>query len=200
LWAVFGSFYPQGRLHLGPVVAHYQFVQGGLICCFCQAAAAPLAGQLLSSKVGQFSFVHHPQSHKISSESAMPPLWKVGLFPTPLSAFVPFPTSTCWEFSSLPHPILQGWFSVPTHPTVSDRLQFTVYLLQFCFGRGGECNLLTSCAGLCSPGAGGACVVCDIHLLGLQIYAGSFETGRNGRQFFSRQTLTGPGINLAGYR
>jgi hypothetical protein len=31
---------PQGRLQLGPVVAHYQFVQGGPICCFYQAAAA----------------------------------------------------------------------------------------------------------------------------------------------------------------
>jgi hypothetical protein len=33
LWALFGSFSPQGRMQLGSVIAHYWFVQGGQICC-----------------------------------------------------------------------------------------------------------------------------------------------------------------------
>jgi hypothetical protein len=40
-----------------------------------------------------------------------------------------------WEFSSLPHLFLQGRFSIP-HPStptaVSNRLQFAVYVFQFC--------------------------------------------------------------------
>jgi hypothetical protein len=37
----FSSFYSQGRLQSDPELTHYQFVQGGLLCCcFCQAAAA----------------------------------------------------------------------------------------------------------------------------------------------------------------
>jgi hypothetical protein len=31
--------YTQCRLQLQPEVTHFQFVQGGAICCFCQAAA-----------------------------------------------------------------------------------------------------------------------------------------------------------------
>jgi hypothetical protein len=40
LWAAFGIFCPQGRLQLWHLLTHYQFLQGGLICCFNQMAVA----------------------------------------------------------------------------------------------------------------------------------------------------------------
>jgi hypothetical protein len=40
LTSIVCSFCPQGRLQLGSVIAHYQFVQvGEICCCFFQVAA-----------------------------------------------------------------------------------------------------------------------------------------------------------------
>jgi hypothetical protein len=83
-----------------------------------------------------------------------------------------------------PTPILWGLFSAPPHP-VSVRLQLIVYISQFCSGR---FNLSGGC-----PRAGrGSCNGAGAHLLGLQIYADSFENGwlwRNGVLLFSRYLL-----------
>jgi hypothetical protein len=128
--------------------------------------------------VGQFSFKYCPQSPKTSSaiyHGHTLGCWLVT--PPPLSVFVTFPTLGHWEFSSLPHPVLQGRFSVPPHlSTVGVRLQFTVYSFQLCWGWG------SICPGIVLDYAPRGwlvelCVVHVVHLLGLQVYAGSFETG-----------------------
>jgi hypothetical protein len=87
-----------------------------------------------SSKVRQFSFLHHPQSYEIISAICHTPSlggWLVS--PTLLSVFIPHSNPTCWvlhweslfsEVGSEFHPTL----------TVSGRLQLTVYVFQFCSG------------------------------------------------------------------
>jgi hypothetical protein len=55
-----------GQVEVGPVVAHYQFVQGCLICsCFARwqlhcLTAATLAGQLLPQQSGEIQFCTPP--------------------------------------------------------------------------------------------------------------------------------------------
>jgi hypothetical protein len=129
-----------------------------------------------ASMVGQFSFIHHPQSQDISLVIFHA---QFGLLPHPsLSAFVPHLGPTPWvqflapplfsEIGSAFHPI----------PTVSGRLQFTVCVFKLCWKRDAVCLWA-----LLDYVPGGNSVICGIHLLGLQIYARSFETwpsGRNG--------------------
>jgi hypothetical protein len=73
----------------------------------------------------------------------------------------------CWEFGSLCHPHSLGHIqcSTPT-PAVSARLQFGVYVFQFCWGVTG----LFSLGGWVRE----LCVVCDAHLFLLQLHTGSF--------------------------
>jgi hypothetical protein len=67
-----------------------------------------------------------------------------------LSAFAAFPMFVHWEFGSLPHPVLQGGFSVAPPPPLSV-LEFTIYVFQFCWG---GFSLPRGCAGFCSQGMG----------------------------------------------
>jgi hypothetical protein len=106
-------------LQLGPVLAHYDFVQGGQIgCCFHQAAdtlpyicnsnwSAPPPTRCVSSSP------NIPM--RLAQRLPRPTLRSWLVSPTPLSAFIPHPDFTYLEFGSLPHPVLQGWFSIPTH-------------------------------------------------------------------------------------
>jgi hypothetical protein len=65
----------------------------------------------------------------------------------------------------------------PTHAGVI--LQFIVYAFQFCWGVSIELGLHL---GLCSGGlVGESCMVHVAHLLGLQVYGGSFETSQQGK-------------------
>jgi hypothetical protein len=99
------------------------------------------------SKVGQFSFVLCPQSHEFSSVFCHTPA-------------LPYPAPTVWEFGFLPylpHPIPRGWFSILPSP-LSGRLQFTIYVCQFCFGGVQSACVLhwimsrgQACSAWCSP-------------------------------------------------
>jgi hypothetical protein len=105
----------------------------------------------------------------------MPQLWKVGLSPHPQSQLL-FPES----LASFPTPFsgVGSMFHL-TH-TVGGRLRFTRYVSQFCSGRGSICPWAVL---VYVPRVGvveESCVVCVAHLLGLQIYTSSFETGRQG--------------------
>jgi hypothetical protein len=128
LWAVFGSFCQQGRLHLGPVVTHlHQFVQGGPICCSCQEAAVmpyccnsgwktpPLARW--GNSVFELSSL---SSRRLAQWSAMPLLWEVGLSPHPWSQLLFCTLHPLSKSSSpCPSPILWGLSRVPPHPPLS---------------------------------------------------------------------------------
>jgi hypothetical protein len=75
---------PQGRLQLGPMAAHYQFVQGGLFCCFHQVTAAlPCScnsGWLTPSPAKWDNSILCTTLSPIRSgqRSTMAPLWYVG--------------------------------------------------------------------------------------------------------------------------
>jgi hypothetical protein len=127
--------------------------------------------------LGKFSFGYCPLFHEISSRiHHLPHFGRLACHPSPtlsfcaspdlcsvlaaplgdwlvtpclLSAFVALPTFIHKEFGSLPHPVLQGRFSVPL-PTsaVVVRLQFATYAFQFCWRWG--FSLPRGCTGLCS--------------------------------------------------
>jgi hypothetical protein len=63
-------------------------------------------------------------------------------------------------------------------PTVGGRLQNTVYAFLFCLGVGGI-QSVQGLSWIMFPGGwvGESLVMCGSHLLGLQIYVSSFETG-----------------------
>jgi hypothetical protein len=139
LWIVFVIFCPQDRLQLGPVVAYYQFVQGGPICCcFRQAAAvwpyaATLSGQLLPQQGGPIQFWILP-SVPWDKLNGLPHL-QFGRLPTlapslcsspylPMLRVQVFAPPSFSEVGSVLHPI----------PTVCGRLEFTVCASQFCSG------------------------------------------------------------------
>jgi hypothetical protein len=152
LWPVFGSFCQQGRLQLRPVISHYKFVQGDLICCFARwQLHCPTAATLLVSsfpnKVRQFSFVYCPQSQKTSSEICHAPAlggWLVT--PPPLSALVLHPIFTCWEFGSLIHFLSS---SLHQHFTPSPLSVVDYNLLFMFFSFDGGVNPPRSYTGLC---------------------------------------------------
>jgi hypothetical protein len=82
LWAAVCSFCQQGRLQLRSVIACYQIVQSGQKCCCFSPGNSWIVLQpqlwLISSspnKVGQFSFVNHPQLYKLRSAICQAPLW-----------------------------------------------------------------------------------------------------------------------------
>jgi hypothetical protein len=80
----------------------------GNSCISLQLSSSP-------SKVGQFSFVHCPMSHKVSSAICHTPNHRGGFIsPTPLSAFVSHPTPLTGSLVPCPTRILWGWFSF--HP------------------------------------------------------------------------------------
>jgi hypothetical protein len=108
----------------------------------------------------------------------MPPLWNVSLSPQPCSQTLFLTLSLLTEgLAPCPTPVLGGWFSVPASPPLS-AVDYNSLSVFFNFVRVGF-NLFTSYAELCSLSCGwGSHVVCDIHLLGLQIYASSFESGQ----------------------
>jgi hypothetical protein len=141
LCAVVGFFYPQGRLQLRSVTAHYQIVQGVHIrCCFFPSSSqVTLQPQLWlisssSNKVGQFlRFVHCPQSHEISSVICHHTTLGGWLFtPSLLSEFVPCPTPPGRVQILTPTPTHQGWVSItPCLPMLTVVMIFTVYVIQF---------------------------------------------------------------------
>jgi hypothetical protein len=108
LWALSGSFCPQGSLPLGPMMPHYQFVQGGQICCFFQAAAELLytwnsgwSASLPARWDNSVLFTAH--SSRISSVICYALALEVWLVtPSPLSTFVPHPAPTCWALLLAP--------------------------------------------------------------------------------------------------
>jgi hypothetical protein len=190
-----GSFCPQGKLQLGPVVAHYQTVQGGLICCSFQKAAALLPYWLVSSsprKVRHFSFVHHPQSQEISSVICHTPTlggWVVA--PPPLSVLVPCRAFPCWEYSSSPHSCSQSLVQCSTPSPLSLVDYNSIFIFSVLF-RGGF-SLFRSCDKLCSQGVGGG-VSCGGWLLSVgsadqQRKLWNLPVGRNDMLLFSKQTL-----------
>jgi hypothetical protein len=90
LWAVFCAFCPQVRLQLGPIVGHYQFVQGDPICCcFWQVAAA------------------FPYSYNFGWSSSFPARWGNSVLWTPFS-----PTETSSEICHTSN--LGCWLASPT--------------------------------------------------------------------------------------
>jgi hypothetical protein len=99
------------------------------------------------NKVGQFSFVHYPQSHKISSVIHHAPALG-GWFCAPIlfSIFVPC-VAPLTEFNSLPHPPSQRLIQHSTlHPlTVVNCTHCVCHSLLFRW-----CNLPMSCTALCS--------------------------------------------------
>jgi hypothetical protein len=81
------------------------------------------------NKMGQFSFVHHPLSHKISSAVIHHTLTLTGWLLTTLLL-----SEVCSEF----------------HPANTDSGKLHSLSLLCSFVGGGWCNLPTSCSGLCS--------------------------------------------------
>jgi hypothetical protein len=105
---------PQGSLQLGPVIAHYWFVQGGPICCFRQVAAAlPYicnSGWSAPPPVrwGDSVLCIALSPRRLAQQSATTPLGGCLISPAWLSAFLflalPCLFSASWEFNSLLHP------------------------------------------------------------------------------------------------
>jgi hypothetical protein len=107
LWAVFGSFCPQGRLQLGlevtlPVCSRWSDLLLFSPCgsCICPTTAT-LSGQLLLWQGGAILFEYCPQSYETSSVIRYSPT-RGGWFVTPplLPALVPCPISAHWMLGS----------------------------------------------------------------------------------------------------
>jgi hypothetical protein len=87
------------------------------------------------SEMGQFRVVNCSQSHEVSSVICHIPAMGVWLVAPPLlSAFVlcSAPASGVWFLAPPPFSKVSSVFY--SHPAISDRLQFTVYVFQFCWG------------------------------------------------------------------
>jgi hypothetical protein len=129
--------------------------------------------------VGQFIFKYSLQSSETNSViHDSPTLGVLLVAPTPALSLCYFCHLHSLRVQLFAPSLFSRTDSVfhPT-PTVSVRLQFAVYAFQFCC----VCrfNLPRGCAGLCSwVWVGELRVVHIAHLLGLQFYAGSFETGQ----------------------
>jgi hypothetical protein len=121
---------------------------------------------------------------RLAQQSTMALLWEVDLSlhhcSQPLLLFLPLFTES-WV--PCPTFILWGRFRVPPHPQW--QCYITIHCLCFSVLLGVGFNLPRGCTELHSWGVGrGVCVVHFAHLLGLQVYAGSLETGQQGEMVY----------------
>jgi hypothetical protein len=123
-------------------------------------------------------------------------LWEVGLLSAPALSLCCFTCISsliiqCWEFCSLPHLHSMGQVQCNTaSPTVSARLQFAVYVFQFCWGVG----IVQSAKDLywiifLGGWVGESHLVCDASLFIMQFHTSSFGTSWQGEMalLFSMQ-------------
>jgi hypothetical protein len=149
LWLVFGSFCPQDYLEFWGEVrlpAHVGWSEP-LFPPGSSWVALHLQLCLVSSthsKVGQFNFESSLVPRDWLWDSLPALLWEFGLLPHPLLRFCCFTHISSlrvwyWEFGFLSLPCSLGQVQHSTSiSTVGVRLQFTVHVFQFCWGRGGS--------------------------------------------------------------
>jgi hypothetical protein len=200
LWAVVGSFCTQGRLQVGSVIVHYQFVWSGQICC-CFArqqlscpTAATLAGQLLPWQGGTIQFCAPPTvPQDYLSDLPCPCFGRLACNPTPALSACSHPTPACRVQLFIPPPLSEVASASHFVPIVSGRLQFTIYVCQFCFGGVQSACVLhwimsrgQACSAWCSP-----VEFADLHR---QLW--NRLAGWKGRWLCTSQMLTGTGFKL----
>jgi hypothetical protein len=134
--------------------------------------------------------------NKLAQSSTMPLLWEVDLSPQPYSQCLFFAHLCSLKVQLLsPLPLTEDGSVFHSILTVSDRLQLTVYVSQFCSGRG--LNLPSCYAGLCfgSKGSHMWCMVLTSWVCRFTQAALKLATmGRNSMVLFSRNLL---GLGLA---
>jgi hypothetical protein len=126
------SLQPEVKFQLGPVEGC------PICCCFHQVTAAlPYSCNSGWSAPSQVRWVNSVLCTALSpirlvQQFVMPLLQNIGLLYHPFSRHM-FLTPPLLNDSLTPCPtsVLQGWFSVPPH-SHCQRLQFTVYISQFC--------------------------------------------------------------------